>query len=383
MSGKRRILAILESRATYGYSKNVMRAMKDFPSLELQTLVTGMHLVKSLGHSIDLIRADGFPIDATVPMQAASGENHAWSQALGQAIAGYAEAFHRLQPDIVLLSGDRIETFGCCVAAAYMRLPTAHIQAGDKSGHIDDAARAAIGKLAHIHLASCDDSAQRLRRMGEQDFRIFNVGAPQLDDIVHGDFKAGKIELDGRSLDLGTPYILLVHHPVMAEMEHSYLHTRMVIDACLNTQLPVYCIYPNSDLGYMDTIRAIDETLSNPRFQAFRNLERSQYLKLLANCSALVGNSSSGILEAPSFKIPVLNIGDRQRGRPQAANIMNVDYDAAALQKAMQELLSAAFRSASQKAINPYGDGRSGPRICELLAKIELNKELLDKQTTY
>lgn len=383
MKRKRRILVTLESRATYGYSKNVMMAMKEFESLELVTLVTGMHLVESLGHSIDLIRQDGFPVDAQVPMHSDSGERHAWSSALGQAIAGYAAAYQKLNPDIILLSGDRIETFGCCVAAAYMRIPLAHIQAGDKSGHIDDAARAAIGKLAHIHLASCEDSADRLRKMGEQLFRIHNVGAPQLDDIVNRSYEKKTTRVNGVAVDLSSPYLLLVHHPVLADLEDAYEHTRQVIDLCLQTGLPVYCIYPNSDLGYLDTVRAIDDAKKNPKFQAFRNVDRDTYLELLANSAVLAGNSSSGILEAPSFKIPVVNIGERQRGRPQAANIINAEYDAGSLRAALAKALSPEFRRECERAVNPYGDGNSSRRICEILESVEINKALLDKQTVY
>jgi len=165
-----------------------MKVMQGFDDLEILTLVTGMHLVPELGNSIDLIRQDGFDITATVPLHGGDSSSGAWSKALGAGIAGFAEAFESLQPDIILLSGDRIETFGCAIAAAYMGIPLAHIQAGDKSGHIDDSARHAIGKFAHIHLASCEDSVNRLTKMGEQEFRIHNVGAPQLDNIVDANY---------------------------------------------------------------------------------------------------------------------------------------------------------------------------------------------------
>ena len=172
---KRRILVTLESRATYGYSKNVMNAMKKYPDLELLTLVTGMHLVPELGNSVELIEKDGFPISAKVSLHGGDKDKSSWSKSLGRGIEGIASVYEAFSPDIILLSGDRIETFGCCVAAAYMNIPIAHIQAGDKSGHIDDSARHAIGKFSHIHLASCKGSADRLKRMGEQEFRIFNV----------------------------------------------------------------------------------------------------------------------------------------------------------------------------------------------------------------
>ena len=380
----RRILVTLESRATYGYSKNVMLAMRDFPDLELQTLVTGMHLVSELGNSIDLIRQDGFTISATVPMHGGDASQGAWSMALGKAIAGYAEVYERLQPDLILLSGDRIETFGCCIAAAYMGIATAHIQAGDKSGHIDDSARHAIGKFAHIHLASCDDSANRLRRMGEQEFRIFNVGAPQLDNIVDIDYRTRFIDVNGRHLDLSQPYILVVQHAVMAEMADAGQQVAATLEACAGTKLPTYIIYPNSDLGYKKIIHHIEDRATGFNFTVLENVERDAYLKLLANCAVLVGNSSSGILEAPSFRVPVVNIGNRQRGRPQAENIINCDYDVGRIAEAIRTALGhTAFRQRCASAVNPYGDGRSSRRICEILRDVSLDRRLLDKECTY
>jgi GDP/UDP-N,N'-diacetylbacillosamine 2-epimerase (hydrolysing) len=380
----RRVLVTLESRATYGYSKNVMLALREFPQLELQTLVTGMHLVPELGHSIDLIRQDGFPVSVTVPMHGADASRSAWSQALGRGIDGYAEAYERLQPDVVLLSGDRIETFGCCIAAAYMGIPIAHIQAGDKSGHIDDSARHAIGKFAHIHLASCDDSADRLRRMGEQEFRIFNVGAPQLDNIAGVDYRRASVEVSGQRLDLATPYILMVQHSVMAEMAEAGEQVAATLEACAGSGLPTYIIYPNSDLGYRQIIRRIEERAAGADFTILENVEREAYLALLANCAVLVGNSSSGILEAPSFRVPVVNIGNRQRGRPQAGNILNCDYETGSIAAAIgRALTDADFRRRCAAAVNPYGDGCSSRRICEILRDISLDRRLLDKECTY
>lgn len=381
---RRRILVTLESRATYGYSKNVMLAMRAYPELELVTLVTGMHLIPELGNSIELIRRDGFPVTATVPMHSADDSRGSWSRALGSAIAGYADAYERIGPDIVLLSGDRIETFGCCVAAAYMGLAIAHIQAGDKSGHIDDSARHAIGKFTHIHLASCEDSAERLRKMGEQDFRIFNVGAPQLDNIVDRGYTATTLTVDGRPLPLDRPYLLLVQHPVMAEMAEAEPQMLATMQACTQSGLPVYWIYPNSDLGYRRIVEVIEKSRDHGEIRTLRNVEREAYLRLLANCAVLVGNSSSGILEAPSFRVPVVNIGNRQRGRPQASNIINCGYDsrdiAAAIDRALHD---PDFREACRNAVNPYGDGRSSERICRLLRDISLDSRLLDKECTY
>lgn len=380
----RRILALLESRATYGYSKNVMLAMRDFPELELATIVTGMHLIPELGNSVDLIREDGFPITAEVPLAPADETRGAWARAMGGAIQGFADAIETIAPDIILLSGDRAETFSCAVAGSYMGVPLAHVQAGDKSGHIDDLARMALAKLCHIHLASCDDSAERLRRLGEQEFRIHDVGAPQLDDIADRDFLTDAITIDGTSHDLSRPYVLVVQHPVMVERADAAEQMSNTVGAAIDTGLPVFCIYPNADLGYQAILEVIEAQKSAPNVTVLRNLERDAYMYLLANAAALVGNSSSGILEAPTFRVPVVNIGNRQRGRPQAANILNCGYAKDDIAAALTVALgNAEFRRKAETAVNPYGDGKSGARICNILAETPLDDALLDKQTVY
>jgi GDP/UDP-N,N'-diacetylbacillosamine 2-epimerase (hydrolysing) len=380
---KRRILVTLESRATYGYSRNVMRAMHDFPNLELTTLVTGMHLMPDLGNSIDIIRKDGFPVTATVPLAPKGNGSGAWSRAIGGAMVGFSNAIELIEPDIVLLSGDRAETISLCITAAYMGIPIAHIQAGDKSGHIDDAARYAIAKLAHIHFASCDDSANRLRGLGEQEFRIFNTGAPQLDDI-NRDFQASSLRVGERNIDLSLPYLLLIMHPVLAELDDISRQISDTLKACLASGLPVVWIYPNSDLGYDDIVQVINHYKKHPQVVPVANLERDDYFKLLYNAKALIGNSSSGILEAPTFKVPVVNIGNRQRGRPQAGNIYNCVATQPSISSAIYTVLNdPTFRQACSLAVNPYGDGKSSPRICKILGDISLDRSLLDKETTF
>lgn len=380
---KRKILVTLESRATYGYSRNVMRAMREFPDLELATLVTGMHLMPEMGNSVELIRGDGFPVTAEVPLAPSGSGAGAWARAMGGAMAGFADAIERIAPDIVLLSGDRAETITLCMTAAYMGIPIAHIQAGDKSGHIDDAARYAIAKLAHVHFASCEDSANRLRGLGEQEFRIINTGAPQLDDI-NRDFKAASLSFGERDIDLSRPYLLLIMHPVMAERDEVSRQISDTLEACLASGLPVVWIYPNSDLGYDDIVQVIDHYKEHSQVVPVANLERDDYFKLLYNAVALVGNSSSGILEAPSFKVPVVNIGNRQRGRPQASNICNCVATREAIAAAIKTALSNPdFKKACANAVNPYGDGKSSQRICEILRDIPLDRRLMDKETTF
>ncbi len=380
---KRRILVTLESRATIGYSSSVMRAMENEPSLELQTIVTGSHLMPELGNTVDLLKELGTPVSASIPMSPEEGRT-GWSKALGLGISGFADAYRDLEPDIVLISGDRIEAFGLCVAAAYAGIPVAHIQAGDKSGHIDDASRMAMAKLSHIHLAPGPDSAERLRRLGEEEFRIHDVGAPQLDDMVGRDFSASNVTIEGKSVDLTKPYILLLQHPVMAERDDVREQIEQSISGCLDTGLPVVWIFPNSDLGFREILDVIQSQGRSSQIVEAPNVDRDIYLTLLANATCLVGNSSSGILEAPTLKIPVVNVGDRQRGRPQATNIINCTHNSQAIKEAIERSLNdAAFKAICKTAVNPFGDGGAGPKIARILRQVKIDKELLDKKTVY
>ena len=383
MAKPRRVLVTLESRATFGYSVNVIkRAMAD-PGLEVQTLLTGMHLMPELGNSQSMLHRAQIPISATVPLTPGAGRA-GWPVAMGHAISGFAEAYDRLDPDVVLISGDRAETFALAVAAVYMGLPVAHIQAGDKSGHIDDAARMALAKLVHIHLAPGADAVERLRRLGEQEFRIFDTGAPQLDDMVGRSFKQDRITLDGKDFDLTSPYVVLIQHPVMHEHDRIVAQIEATLHACFATGLGIVWIYPNSDFGFRDILAIIERQHSHDRIVAVPNLDREDYLTVLANCACLVGNSSSGLLEAPTFRIPVVNIGNRQRGRPQALNIVNASHDPADIERAIRFVLSdAKFRDACSRAVNPFGDGKSAERIVGVLRDILIDDALLDKQTTY
>lgn len=377
---KRKILFSLESRATYGYSKNVIKAIKDFPNLSFKTLLTGSHLSSKFGSSINEIRNDGIRIDEKVKFEI-SKKNPLWSYNMGIAISKFSKIINNIKPDIVLIFGDRIESLSVCVSAIYMNFPVAHVQAGDKSGHIDDAARYAIAKLAHIHFASCEDSKKRLENLGEQKFRIFNTGAPQLDNINED---AEKYSFENLSIKkfVSEDFILLIFHPIMTEIELIGEYMNNILKNCLTLELNVVCIFPNSDLG-SDKILSVINSYKLKKLRVFRNVRRELFLNLLKNCVFLIGNSSAGILEAPSFKKPVINVGIRQRGRPQSKNIVNCGYSFHSIRLAIKKVINKNFRANCLNVKNLYGDGKSGKRICKILEKISLDKKLLDKKTVY
>lgn len=374
---KKKILFLLESRATYGYAKNVIEVINNFKNLNYATLVTGGHLSKTNDTSLKYIRKDNIKIDEKIKFEILN-KKFSWSFYIGKAISKFSLALEKIKPDIALIFGDRVETLSFCITCAYMNIPIAHVQAGDKSGHIDDSARYAIAKLAHIHFASCEDSAQRLLKLGEQKFRIFNTGAPQLDNIMRDSKINNKENLNFFKKQ---KFILFIFHPIMAELKNLELYVDNIFQACLTTKLNIVAIFPNTDLGSEKIIKVINKFKKS--IKIYKNLEREKFLYLLKNCEFLIGNSSAGILEAPSFKKPTINVGNRQRGRPQSENIINSGYAKYSIINAIKVLKSRKFQSSLAKVKNIYGDGRSGVRICKILDKIDINKKWTDKETTY
>lgn len=381
---KRKIAVIASSRATYGYKRKVIGLIRKSPKLKLQLIVTGMHLLKEYGLTVREIESDGFPIAARVDMMIGGDSPPAWAKSIGVEIEGLAQVFSMLNPDIVLTSGDRAEMFAAAVTAAYMNIPIAHIQAGDVSGHIDGSARHAITKLSHIHFPSCEDSAKRVERLGEEKWRIFNVGAPQLDAIMK-DKKYSKKEMSTKlALDLNQPTILVIQHPVLVENDKAYSQMKETMKAIAELKLQSIVLYPNIDASGQETIRAIQEFEHLPFINTFHNLERSVFISLLKEVDVIAGNSSCGILEAPSFKLPAINIGDRQRGRMQACNVINADCEHKEIVKALKKaLFDKRFRKRLETCVNPYGDGKSSERIVNVLEDIDINSRLLDKHITY
>ena len=382
---KPKIAVIASSRASYGYKRGVIRGIHESPKLELQLIVTGMHLLREHGYSINEIKEDGFPITATVEMTVAGDTPSAWVKSLGVEMMSLAQVFATLAPDLVLVTGDRGEMLTASIAAAYMNIPVAHIQAGDVSGHIDGSARHAITKMCHLHFASCDDSAKRVERLGEEPWRIFDVGAPQLDTLADV-ATLDKSELAKQfGFDFAQPVIVVIQHPVLQEIGDTRHQIVETMEAVKSLGIQTVIIYPNNDAGGRIIIDAIREYEALPFVRTSRNLDRIVLVNLLRNAAALVGNSSAGVLEGPFLKLAAVNIGTRQTGRLQSTNVINVGHSrdeiAAATRKAV---FDAAFRESVRQCVNPYGDGKSAARIVKILEEHAASRDkLLDKRLTY
>jgi UDP-hydrolysing UDP-N-acetyl-D-glucosamine 2-epimerase len=382
---KTKIAVIASSRASYGYKRGVIRGIHQSDKLELQLIVTGMHLLREHGYSIQEIRGDGFPIAATVEMTVAGDTPSAWVKSLGVEMMSLAQVFASLEPDLVLVTGDRGEMLTASIAAAYMNIPVAHIQAGDVSGHIDGSARHAITKMCHLHFASCEDSAKRVERLGEETWRIFNVGAPQLDTLAETPTMERAALADHFGFDFEQPVMVVIQHPVLLELADTRRQIVETMEAVKALGFQTVVIYPNNDAGGRIIIDTIREYESLPFVRTSRNLDRVVLVNLLRNAAALVGNSSAGVLEGPFLKLPAVNIGTRQTGRLQSTNVINVGHARDEITAAARRaVLDPAFRAAVKQCENPYGDGKSSARIVKIFEELAASREkLLDKHLTY
>ncbi len=379
---KRRVCVITGTRAEYGYLFPVLKRIRSDSAMSLQIIATGMHLSKEHGLTYRIIEKDGFRIDAKVPVNVNTDRIGGMANALGIEISGIAKALVRLKPDIVLVFGDRVEALAAAAAASYMNIVVAHIHGGDRSkGDIDERVRHAITKLSHIHFPATQLSRGRILKMGERPENVFMVGSPTVDSLRILKYK-NKNEIM-RELGLsGKDYFLVLQNPVTTEPEESSRQMEETVKALNAFDLAKAVIEPNSDTGYRGIKRAVKKMSGDVK--VFTNLKRIDYLSLLRHASVMVGNSSSGIIEAPFFRVPVVNIGIRQDGREKSTNIIDAKAQASLIKKAIQKALSdKAFAKKVRTCRNLYGDGRSAQRIKQTLKKIRITKSLLQKQIIY
>ncbi len=361
-----KFLFLMDSRATYSYSRNVLIHLKKRDNVKV--LVTGNYLEKSFGVGLEQFKNDRIKINYKIPFKSPNQNRSSWSSSLGETIKKFSKKLEVINPNLVIVTGDRIETLAMTLAASYMNIPIAHIQAGDKSGHIDDISRAAIAKYAHIHFSSCRDSSRRLLKWGESDSRIFEYGAPQLDDI----------EKISKKNFLKKNYFVAIFHPVLDESKKLNLQMDNLINALNKFNQKVYWIYPNNDFSHELILRKLKKNnLSN--IEIIKNLDRKDFIDLLSKCKLLIGNSSCGIIEAPSFGVPVINIGSRQNGRPQSKNIVNCSYNSKKIVSKINLAISKKFQIKCRNVKNIYFKKNAGFRIYKMLTKLKSNSNLLKK----
>jgi UDP-hydrolysing UDP-N-acetyl-D-glucosamine 2-epimerase len=382
---RRRHIAVLTgSRGEYGYIRPILKLIQRDPTLRYSLIVTNLHLLPDFGFSLEEIERDGFIVSDRLYMAFDGYTPQSMSKSLGAGLMSLTDSLARLEPDLVLLAGDRGEQLMGAIAAAHMNLPVAHIQAGELSGNIDGMTRHAITRFAHLHFAATEEAADRLRRMGEQPFRIHLTGAPQLDELVNGEYAPPEEVASAFRLDLARPIVLVVQHPVTEEYRTTLADVRETLEAVCTLGHQTVTIFPNNDAGNRD-IRRLLERYRRPFMRVERNVPRSLFAGLMRVASVMVGNSSSGLIEAPCFTLPAVNVGSRQRGRQRGNNVIDVAPDRLAIRRALERAISPAFRRRlASRCENPYGgDGRVAERIVRVLKTVPITEELLKKQLAY
>lgn len=376
----RRLLFVLGSRGEWGYIKPIIEKSRDF-GFESEICAVNMVLLPRHGNLIEEIEASGFKVSSRI-LSAISGDTHgAMAKSVGVVTQSFADVLLSMQPDWVILAGDRAEQLGAAIASTFMYIPTAHIQAGERSGNIDGVTRHAITKLVHLHFASNEEAAERVLRMGEESFRVITSGAPQLDSLMH-DSRPSKEDLMSNNLIQEEPYMLVCFHPVTEDYKNIESQIDALVQEVNNFPLNKIWILPNNDAGG-EKIRERVMGAKSLADRVYSNLSREDYVALMENCEFLIGNSSSGILEAPSLKIPVVNLGRRQADRVSAQNIIHCGFGKTEIQEAMKWATSRQAKLDAREAVNPYGDGRASERILQTLKDTDTSMKFLVKSIAY
>jgi UDP-N-acetylglucosamine 2-epimerase (non-hydrolysing)/GDP/UDP-N,N'-diacetylbacillosamine 2-epimerase (hydrolysing) len=382
----RRIAIVTTSRADYGCLYQLLTEIRNDPDLELLVVATGMHLSVLHGSTAVAIEADGFNIARRVPMILATDDEASIAKSIGLGLIAFADVWAQLRPDIMVCLGDRFELLAPVIAALLQRVPIAHIHGGETSqGAVDEAVRHSISKMASIHFPSTLPYAHRLIQMGEAPERVFAFGAPALDGmysrrLLTRDELARRLELD-----LSSRVAIVTYHPVTLEVDDTKFQIKNLLDAVSESGVSAVFTRANADASGSRINAAIEAFCSGApqRYRLYDHLGQVAYLSCLQHLAIMIGNSSSGLVEAPSFRMPVVNIGNRQQGRVRASNVIDTDYARDAIVAAIRRALAPEFRRSLADMVNPHDifrDGRTSWRIKEKLKEVHLTPDLLKKR---
>ena len=377
-ANKRRIGVVTTSRADYSHLYWPLRELAAHPDVELGVFALGAHLAPEFGNTITEIERDGFPILARIECLLSSDTDTGMAKTIGIAILGLADALTAWRPDLLLLIADRYEVLAPASVAVALRIPIAHIEGGEISqGAIDDQVRNALTKLAHIHFTSTPTARRRVIAMGEEPWRVHHAGAPSLDHLRRSALLSRQ-ELDAKlGLELTSPTLLTAWHPVTI-LRDTNAEAGAFFDALAQAPGQLLFVYPNADAGSLALIeRTRALAAMRPRTHIFVNLDAVTYWSLLGHVDAMVGNSSSGIMETASFAMPAVNIGMRQQGRERARNVIDAPAETAAILSAITQALSPEFRESLRGMVNPYGDGTAANTIARVLTTVPLDGLLI------
>ena len=379
----KKITYISGTRADFGLMTPILRAINSNPKLNLQVYATGIHLMKKFGYTFNEVKKH-FPaakkINATFNCDDKLGMVHFTAEFLPKLV----QVLSVNKPDIVLILGDRVEMLCTATVCLYLNIPIAHIHGGEKTSTVDEVARHAITKLSHLHFPATKESAERIRKMGEEGWRIHVVGAPALDMILNEKLPTRQELFKTLELDPKTRFILVTQHPVSEESEDAGKQMEKTITSVKKFNLPIVVTYPHADAGGRKIIEVIDKEKNNPLFHIFPSLEYKQFLAAEREAAVWVGNSSGAMIESSSFQTPIVNIGTRQLGRQRGNNVINVGYNVEKIASAVDKSLNdKKYLTRLAKIANPWGDGKTGPRVAKILENIKIDARLLTKQITY
>lgn len=371
----RKICVITGSRADYGLLRWIIQGVKDDPELKLQIIATGMHLSSTFGLTYKVIEEDGFRVDAKVEILGSSDSSVAIAESMGLALAGTAKALDELKPDLVVVLGDRFEIFAATAAALVAKIPVAHLHGGETTtGSFDEAFRHSITKMSHLHFVAVDEYRNRVIQLGEDPKNVFLVGGLGIDSIKNLPLLSRE-ELENQlGIKLGQKSLLITFHPVTLDTELPEQQMKELL-AALSQLRDTTLIFtmPNADTGGQVLIKTIEEFVGqSENAKVFASLGQRTYLSCISHVDGVIGNSSSGITEVPSFKKGTINIGDRQRGRIQAASVINCKPRAKDIQLAIEKLYSPNFNSNLAAIKNPYGDGGASDKVVKVLKEASL-----------
>tara|TARA_Y100000996_G_C22556871_1_gene655788 strand:+ start:1708 stop:2934 length:1227 start_codon:yes stop_codon:yes gene_type:complete len=395
---KKRIIAVYTgNRAEYGLQYPILKAIDAHPDLEYKLIVSGAHLDKNFGETLDEIKSDGFDIHAEVEIDMKDdGSSDSTANAIGTGMLSLSEKLLEIKPDILVVYADRFEGFSAVITGTQMNIPTAHIEGGDitEGGALDDSVRHAMTKLAHLHFTTNQQASNRILGMGEESWRVHTVGFPAIDLIGEDNYATAKEIEEKLNIDTKKPVILFTQHSVTTEFDLSSDQIKPSLDAlCALSESNKYEIiitYPNNDAGgkkIIETIRNYKLKMKN--IGVYPSLGRYLYHGVLALNLArgkhvvCVGNSSSGIKETPAFGCPTVNIGSRQESRLRGENVIDTEYDKEEIIKAIKSCIEdETFIKKSKNTKNPYGEGNSGKKIADVLSRVTLDKKILRKKMT-
>jgi GDP/UDP-N,N'-diacetylbacillosamine 2-epimerase (hydrolysing) len=378
---KIKICVFTGKRGGFGALINTMNLLNEDPYFDLSIIASDMHLSKKFGSTVKEIKSLYRNVE-TIRLGEYGDENFDRTLAMSKVIEGMAKKLKKIKPDVLMLLGDRGETLAATFAAVQMKIIVAHIQGGDKSGGIDDIHRHAITKLSHIHLTQNKKQMKRVIELGEERKRVFNTGAPYIDNIINGDLFEKKVIKKKYNINTEDEYFILLHHPDTYKDISSYSEMTVILKTLTYLDMKGIVIFPCSDPGHQGIIKAIMEFKSHKKFNIYKTLEFKDFLSLLKYSNFFIGNSSAGIIEAPYFKKPFINIGNRQNKRDRVENVINTKASKEDILNSIKKSQNNSFNKKLKKINNPFGDGKASHKILKALKKLDYDN-LFEKKITF